>query len=468
MTLLVAGISDDIAWMVADTSITGGTIQVRERENQIKIIPSADRHGLIGFAGDQYHGTRLREQASLLPSGTSVIQLLLEGHLEYPSVDLAYAYRDEQGPHLILISGGMARQVPTLHIGSTDAFEQFQAIRHRREIDPIPKAVSTLICGSRGTEAAPEDLRASLSALLRLFYERPERDVGGFAVPYFLTREGIFLCAYGYSISDPVLPQLRPGSALPHGTAQAGGFGLSVTEWCKDQGLVVYWLQKPGGTVFVRTEGGYKVLDFTGTPGEFKSATHSALGMPVEVWFGDADPQGVPDSITVVRDQEGKPAVAIAKHRRDFSLSVLNVATEFLANSFVEPQLKQPMNSNTTLARATVVEGGDVVRVELLIEGQPAHQVQLNAADLDALIAILGSARASMKEQVAAEPNLPPNTSEVVVIDPAWRSDWPPHPSLEGLMLRLRHLHFGWVSFLLPHHEAATLGEWLSKNARRQ
>ena len=93
-------------------------------------------------------------------------------------------------------------------------------------------------------------------------------------------------------------------------------------------------------------------------------------------------------------------------------------------------------------------------------------RVQLDAAGLDALIAILGSARASMKEQVGAEPNIPPTTSEVIVIDPALRSDWPPHPSLQGLMLR--HLHFGWVSFPLPHHEAATLGEWLSKNALRQ
>jgi hypothetical protein len=111
-------------------------------------------------------------------------------------------------------------------------------------------------------------------------------------------------------------------------------------------------------------------------------------------------------------------------------------------------------DTNTAPARATVDEGGNTVRVELLAEGEPVGQVELNAAGVDTLIAMLGSVRASMKEQVAAEPNLPPAISEVVVIDPAWRTAWPPHPNLQGLMLRLRHLHFGWLSFLLPRREA--------------
>jgi hypothetical protein len=456
MTLLVGGISGDSTWMMADTSITGGTIQLRERENQIKIVPSTDGRALIGFAGDQHHGACLMEQARLQPAGTLTAQALLKGHLEYPSVDFAYGYRDEQGPHLVRISGGAARHVLTLHIGSSAAFEKFQAIKLRVKADPVPASVSILFCGNRGTEAAPEELRASLSAMLRLFAEWPERDVGGIAIPYFLTKEGAFLCGYGYSVTDPLIPQLHVGSALPHGTAQAGGFGLSLTEWCKNRGLVVYWLQKPGGTVFVRTEGGYSALDLPGTPAEFKNAAQSALGEPVDILFGESDPQGAPDRITIVRDRDGKQSIAVAKHGNSLSFSVLNVETEFWANTFLEPQRGQLMkDTNTAPARVTVAEGGNTLRVELLAEGEPVGQVELNAAGVDALIAMLGSARASMKEQLAAEPNLPPATSEVVVIDPAWRTAFPPHPSLQGLMLRLRHLHFGWVSFLLPHNEAA-------------
>ena len=466
MTLLIGGISGDSAWMVSDTSITGGAIQLRERQNQIKVVPSSDGCALIGFAGDQHHGTRLMEWARLQPAGTLTVQGLLNGHLDYPSVDLAYGYRDEHGPHLVRISGGAAHHVPTLHIGSSEAFEKFQAIKLRVKADPVPASVSILFCGSRGTEAAPEELRVSLSAMLRLFAEWPERDVGGFAVPYFLTKEGAFLCGYGYSVTDPLLPQLRVGSALPHGTAQAGGFGLSLTEWCKNRGLVVYWLQKPGGTVFVRTEGGYSALDFPGTPTEFKNAAKSALGEPVDILFGEGDPHGTPDRITLVRDRDGKPSIAVAKHGTALSFSALNLETEFWANTFLEPQRAQLMkDTNTAPARVTVAEGGNTVRVELLAEGEPVGQVELNAAGVDTLIAMLGSARASMKEQVAAEPNLPPATSEVVVIDPAWRTAWPPHPSLQGLMLRLRHPHFGWVSFLLPHREAAVLAQWLLENA---
>ncbi|MFZ0208232.1 MAG: hypothetical protein WAL59_19360, partial [Roseiarcus sp.] len=59
MTLLVAGIEGETVWMVADTAITGGTLGLRERQNQIKIVPCADGKALIGFAGDYFHGTRL-------------------------------------------------------------------------------------------------------------------------------------------------------------------------------------------------------------------------------------------------------------------------------------------------------------------------------------------------------------------------------------------------------------------------
>ena len=65
---------------------------------------------------------------------------------------------------------------------------------------------------------------------------------------------------------DPILTQLGPGSAVPHGTAEAGGFGLSVTELGKRNGVVVYWLQMPGGVVFVREPETYTEHEFKGPP----------------------------------------------------------------------------------------------------------------------------------------------------------------------------------------------------------
>ena len=52
--------------------------------------------------------------------------------------------------------------------------------------------------------------------------------------------------------------------------AKAGGFGLSVTEFGRGNGMVVYWLQLPGGTVFMRRENGYDACEFRGAPSEFK------------------------------------------------------------------------------------------------------------------------------------------------------------------------------------------------------
>ena len=200
--------------------------------------------------------------------------------------------------------------------------------------------------------------------------------------------------------------------------------------------------------MFVRTEGGYSALDFPGTPTEFKNAAKSALGEPVDILFGEGDPHGTPDRITVVRDRDGKPSIAVAKHGTALSFSVSNLETEFWANTFLEPQRAQLMkDTNTAPARVTVAEGGNTVRVELLAEGEPVGQVELNAAGVDTLIAMLGSARASMKEQVAAEPNsllLHPKLSSLI---PPGAQPGPPHPSLQGLMLRLRHPHFGWDHF---------------------
>ncbi len=468
MTLLVAGTSGDSAWMVADTAITGGNVPLRKHENQIKIVPSSDGRALIGFAGDQYYGARLLERARLLSAEPSTVETLKKHHLEHPSVDFAYAYRDEQGPHLFRISGGAARRLNALHIGNLVAFSKFQAIRHRLSIDPVPDSVSILFCESRSTTAAPDKLHTSLLAMLRLLAEWPERDVGGFAVPYYLNEEGAFLCGYGYSVTDPLLAKLTVGEALPHGTAQGGGFALSLTEWCKDRGLVVYWLQKPGGTVFVRTEGGFNPVDFPGMPNEFKTLALGTLGKPVEILFGEGGPQGATESITILRDRYGKPGIAVAKHGDSFSFSVLNVETEFRVEGRFELKRGQlDLSAKGAPAKVTVNDGGDTVRIELYVDGEPS-EILLDASGLDDLIAALGSARASMKEQVPEEPNLPTATAEVIILDPAWRTSLSPHPSLEGLMLRLRHLQFGWVSFLLPHHESVALAQWLLKSARRK
>jgi hypothetical protein len=156
----------------------------------------------VGFAGEPHHGAGLVEQAAAMPAGKETISFLLNSHLQNSSIDFAYGYVDDSGPHLVRVSRGEAKEVPTLHLGLTDAFVQFQRIRHDAEIDAIPEAVSIFFTGSRAADPVPDGLNSAIKSMLRLFAERSERDVGGWPVPYHLTGGGAFLCGYAYSASD--------------------------------------------------------------------------------------------------------------------------------------------------------------------------------------------------------------------------------------------------------------------------
>jgi len=268
MTLLVAGTVGRDIWMVADTAITGGGADLRGRIYRIKIVPSHDGRALIGYAGDECG--RLIEAAARMPAGAPAAEFLVESQHQHPSVDFAYTYIDESGPHLIRVHEGAADEVASLFLGLLDAFEHPQRIRHDADIDPTLEAIRTFVCGSRSVEPVPDQLSKAVTSMLRLFAERSERDVGGWPVPYFVTAEGTFFCGYGYAVSDPILKRIGPGALVPHGTAKAGGFGLSVTEFGRGNGMVVYWLQLPGGTVFMRRENGYDACEFRGAPSEFK------------------------------------------------------------------------------------------------------------------------------------------------------------------------------------------------------
>jgi hypothetical protein len=65
----------------------------------------------------------------------------------------------------------------------------------------------------------------------------------------------------------------------------------------------------------------------------------------------------------------------------------------------------------------------------------------------------------TMSAPISREP--PQNCRELAAIDPIWRTNPPLHPDVNGILLRLRHPGFGWLTFILPHHEAAALGKWL-------
>jgi hypothetical protein len=110
----------------------------------------------------------------------------------------------------------------------------------------------------------------------------------------------------------------------------------------------------------------------------------------------------------------------------------------------------------------------DAVVLNLMINGgTDAVSARLPAAEADALIARLGSARAALKQPV--QPDLDPCASpELTVVDPAWRAcsdNVAPASDVAGVSLAIRHSGYGWLCFVLPHDEARALGHWLIEHA---
>lgn len=386
MTLLVAGIDEASAWMVADTAITEGEISPRERVYKPK-IEAAHNSSLLGFAGDFHYGQRTIREAALLPPGEAVLDFLVKGHREVPSVDFAYAFWTGHGPRLFRITGRGAEELATLHLGDDYAFNTFQSIRHKDFIDHAPKALHQLLCAVEGLDTVPEGLMTAISTMQQLFASRQEHNVGGWAVPYLLTKNGAQLCSYAYAVTDPILDKLPSGTLIPHGTAEAGGFGLSFTSLQEGDGMVVYWLQRPGGLVILRTEGGYEVHNFLGTPTVFRGQVQAALGRAAHLWFGD-QPAGTPKSVSFLRDEHGRPRLAVTQDDETFSFAwVQNTEEPFRASGAITMDLESTRSAAPDPAKpmrldALMAADGKTATLELLNEGQPLGHIistQLNS-----------------------------------------------------------------------------------------
>src|SRR5262249_28079504 len=212
-----------------------------------------------------------------------------------------------------------------------------------------------------------------------------------------------------------------------------------------------------GGVVYRRAAGGYDALKFEGTPSLFKERASAAVGQLVEIMFND-QPAGPPESVTVMRDENGKPSMALVRHGDAISFSVLNVGTPFRTRASVSLKGTDQNKPGGLLAtdRVTVALNDDksAATIDLLTDAKPATRIELQGRELDALLPVLGEARAIMRDKVPTRPPEERGAREVMLLDPAWRTSSQLHPSLAGIILRLRHVGFGWLTFLLPHYEA--------------
>ncbi|MBV8521573.1 MAG: hypothetical protein JOY71_05495 [Acetobacteraceae bacterium] len=460
MSLLVAGINDGHVWMVADTAIIGPDTPIRSPDHSPKIEICQDRAALAGFAGnDAFNAGRLIRALTTEPAGDAGLNLLLKGSREQPVNEFAYAFFDGSRPRLLRVHCGEAKEETALYLGVQPAFEAFQRIRHKFVEPFAPKSLKLLVGGAKSGAQVPEALFNAVRAMLDLFATWSDRDVGGCALGYFLSEQGANFFSYGYGVSDPLFDKLAPGSLVPHGTPEEGGASLSVGQLADETGIVVYWLQRPGGTVFVRRPHGYERYDFDGPPAVFKQRVRDALGTTPEMWISD-QPPGPIKAVRVMRDAEGRIHATIGDHDGgSITVAVQNVATSFDLSA--EKDVTQPATSASTgvhanrgpisvslssdrkRARFTVVDQGKVIDAVLSVE------------ELDHHIQAIGDLRRQIVDEVPREL---PSGPHVVVPDPIWRTFEGLHPSLDGIVLHLRHIGLGWVSFLLPRHEAQSLG----------
>lgn len=467
MTLLIASKESGAVWMLSDTAITGGNISLRDRIYWPK-IESAQGSSLLGFAGDYHHGQRIIREAASFAPGRVTLDFLVENHRQVPSADFAYAYWVNDAPHLFRIANGSVEEVQTLYLGDKEAFEKFQALRHGRTIDHAPQAIHQFICGARDPDVVPKGLTTATLTMLHLFPTRNDHSVGGWAVPWLLTKNGASLCTYCYSVTDPIADDLSPGMVIPHGTAEKGGFGMSFVGLRENDGMVIYWPQHAAGRVYVQAAAGYEMHEFKGGPSQFKDGVRSRLGREVDVWFGE-EPLGTPHSVHYLRDDQGRPRFAIAQDEKNLSFAwVQSTDDSFAASGAITldkkviqstPNPSKPMRLDMALA-----PDRQTATLEMAMNETVLGHIVLDAASVEGLISSLANVRASMAEPVT--PEIDPGTELRCIIDPIWRTRIPPHPSVPGPLLALRHPGLGWLSFILPDTEARALGQWLMEHAR--
>jgi hypothetical protein len=451
LSLIISSVEANAIWMVGDTTVTGGTIGLRDREFMPKILVGKTFPALIAFAGGAEHGSAIAERAAAAATAEEALTLLA-GESAAAEVQFAYAALDRGQVRLHKVENGHASECSTLHIGSTEAFAVFQRIRHG-DVNPYPpKAFKNFLSSTSGSMPVPEGLSTAIGSMIDLFAMRTDRDVGGWAVPYVLTEDGVSFCSYSYSVSDPMFDQLVPGSLIGHGTPEGGGSTLSVTGLPNNMGLVVYWLQLPGGLVLTRSENGYDQRAFRGGPSAFKAAVREALSFDVDLWVGD-QPLGPPRHIVVMRGKDGQLDATIADHGNGLTFAVHNTRDPFGH----APTLVRGIEDLLGLPAGVEIEkiSNETVRLRV-----GAEEVSLDAEGLDSLLRRLAHVRADVRPEVPAD-LVNGKSSVLAQVDPAWRTYPSLHPGTPEVALNFRHSGYGWLGFLLPGGGALNLGRWL-------
>lgn len=296
--------------------------------------------------------------------------------------------------------------------------------------------------------------------MISLFASRTDHDVGGWPLPYILGTEGPSLVSYAYSTTDPVMVGLPLGTPIQFGTASAGGFALSLTRASEVDGVVVYWLQMPGGRVFARERSGYSSYHFNGGPAEFGRNVRERLGFEPSLWFGEESTL-VPKYINIISDHNGLDRLAINSDGNNFNFTWLGNNTDASFSIEHQKTMDDPFEQPVLTRDGSRIEfeAQSDTRLKItIIKAEISVSCDLDASELDSFLRQLSAKRAELNPEVPME--RPRGVPHVVTIDPVWRTEPSPDPSA-GALLWLRHPGAGWIGGNMPSHEAKNLGNWL-------
>jgi hypothetical protein len=456
--------------MVADTAISNPLASVQTRLNRPKMIPARNK-SLIGYAGDADVGELAIFQVSMLEPGQAVTDALAAVQKTHRSVEFAYAYMVDGHPALVKIADGKVHHVNALFLGDHEAFQHFQALRHQAEVDAAPDAMGMVHAYLPLTPEAETNadirLPPNLTTLIRVmtlsFARTSDRHVGGFVVPFMLTKYSAQLLCYRFSISDAVTRTLSPGSLLPQGTAAGGGYDLEMRDIPEAHGFYVFIPQMPGGVLYTRKNDGYEEARYEGNWPQFQSWLTTKTGTEVgHGWFGAHTPQKK-TALWGMFDTRGTLVQGIASSGTDFSISHLHTGTE----PFKTMPDQLPLKESTVPPPPDGIRGAvDETRSHLGVrmdDGKGASlELSLDAEELDELIRHLSALRAQMSDPV---PDSPHSGVHPFIVNPSWRTYPQVHPELPGVGLGLRNPGLGWQMYLLPIKESEALGESLSSLA---
>jgi hypothetical protein len=102
----------------------------------------------------------------------------------------------------------------------------------------------------------------------------------------------------------------------------------------------------------------------------------------------------------------------------------------------------------------------EYVVLQLEEDGKALGHILFDGATAEKHCHDVASHRANLNEPVT--PRLDPGARLPAVVDPAWLV--PNERDSQGYILCFRHPGLGWLSFVLPDNEAASIAEWLTKD----